>query len=193
MAAKKPLILGAAVMCSVVVAGFAYFVAQPVLSPFARTEVPAACNLTASHLPESRGFTIPGYGAGTLVAEGAGVAVVVKANPGDVPFVVSVFVIRTATQEVMRTLTFPTDIVDAGFDGDRLYLFNDKLGFFIDGSSGATLSNIVESDNYRGLFTEGGRRFVQSDITVSAVTGSWQLILRHHFHMASIAYGCFMP
>ncbi len=172
---------------------FGYLVVQPVLAPFDRIQVPADCNTAGSHLPTSREYAIPGGGTGTLLIENNTTAVVVAADYGGTPFAAHVYVIDQPDQRVMRTFDFSNDIVDAGFDGDRLYLFNDKLGYFIDAHSGALLRNVIESDNYRGLFVLGGNRFVQSDIMVSAITSDGHLILRHRFHMSSIAYGCYLP
>lgn len=187
------MLLGGGATLALVIALFGYFVVQPVLAHFDRDQIPADCNTAVSHLPASRDYAIPGDGTGTLLIENATTAVVVAANYGDTPFAAHVYVISKPDQRVIRAFDFGNDIVDAGFDGNRLYLFNDKLGYFVDANSGALLSNIVETDNYRGLFVSGGNRFVQSDITVSAITSDWHLISRHHFHMSSVAYGCYLP
>ncbi|HEX4206859.1 MAG TPA: hypothetical protein VHZ51_22185 [Ktedonobacteraceae bacterium] len=170
-----------------------YFVVQPVLAPFDSVQVPPNCTTSLSHLPESRDYIIAGDGRGTLLAENTSTAVVVAADYGKAPFIAYVHVIDKASERIIQTFDFHNDIVDAGFDGDTLYLFNDKLGYFVDTKSGALLHNIIETDNYRGLFESNGNRFVQSDITVSAITSTWHLIVRHHFHMSSIAYGCYLP
>jgi hypothetical protein len=172
---------------------FSYFVVQPVLAPFDSVRVLTNCTTSLSHLPESRGYTIPDDGRGTLLAENASTAVVVAADYGKAPFIAHAYVIDKASERIIRTFDFHNDIVDAGFDGDTLYLFNDKLGYFVATKSGALLHNIIETDNYRGLFESNGNRFVQSDITVSAITSAWHLIVHHHFHMSSVAYGCYLP
>lgn len=187
------MLLGGGFILVLIIALFGYFVIQPVLAHFDRVQVPADCNTAVSHLPTSREYAIPGEGTGTLLIENATTAVVVAANYGDTPFAAHAYVINKPDHRVIQTFDFSNDIVDAGFDGDRLYLFNDKLGYFVDAHSGAMLRNTIESDNYRGLFVSGGNRFVQSDITVSAITSDWHLILRHRFHMSSIAYGCYLP
>ncbi|QBD75936.1 hypothetical protein EPA93_07905 [Ktedonosporobacter rubrisoli] len=125
--------------------------------------------------------------------ENTSTAVVVAADYGKAPFLAHAYIIDKASERIIQTFDFHNDIVDAGFDGDTLYLFNDKLGYFVDTKSGAQLHNILETDNYRGLFESNGNRFVQSDITVSAITSTWHLIVRHHFHMSSVAYGCYLP
>lgn len=190
---RKQLMFGGSAVLVVFIVVFGYFVAQPVIAHFGRDQVPADCSDAVSHLPTSRNYPISGYGTGTLVAENATTAVVVAADYGGTPFVAHVSVVNKADQRVMRAFDFSNDIVNAGFDGGTLYLFNDKLGYFVDTNRGALLSNIIESDNYRGLFETNGSRFVQSDITVSAITSHWTLISRHHFHMSSVAYGCYLP
>jgi len=110
---------------------FGYFVMQPVLAPFDSVRVPPNCTTSLSHLPESRDYTIPGNGRGTLLAENTSTAVVVAAYYGKAPFIAHAYVIDKASKRIIRTFDFHNDIVDAGFDGDTLYLFNDKLGYFV--------------------------------------------------------------
>lgn len=190
---KSILLSGIAAILALFSISLGYFVVQPVLAHFDSVQVPANCNTSVSHLPESRDYVIAGNGRGTLLAENTSTVVVVMANYGKVPFITHVYIIDKASERIIQTFDFHNDIVDAGFDGDTLYLFNDKLGYFVDTKSGTLLHNIVETDNYRGLFESNGNRFVQSDITVSAITSTWRLIVRHHFHMSSIAYGCYLP
>lgn len=189
---RKRMLLSGAAISALFSILLGYFVVQPVLAHFDSVQVPSHCNTSVSHLPESRDY-IAGDDRGTLLAENTSTAVVVTADYGKAPFIAHVSVIEKASERIIQTFDFQNDIVDAGFDGDTLYLFNDKLGYFVDTKSGALLHNIIETDNYRGLFESNGNRFVQSDITVSAITSTGHLIVRHHFHMSSVAYGCYLP
>lgn len=170
-----------------------YFVVQPVLAHFDSMQVPSYCNTSVSHLPRSRDYIIPGEGRGTLLAENTSTAVVVATDYGKAPFLTHAYVIDKASERILQTFDFQDDNVDAGFDGDTLYLFNDNIGYFVDAKSGIRLHNIVLIDNYRALFESNGNRFVQSDITISGITSTWHLIVRHHFHMSGVAYGCYFP
>ena len=69
----------------------------------------------------------------------------------------------------------------------------DKIGYFFDSRTGEPTHNVIESDNYRGLFASAGGLFVQTDITVSAVTGAGQVVWHRRFPMESIVDGCFFP
>jgi hypothetical protein len=71
---------------------------------------------------------------------------------------------------------FPSDVVDGGFDGDTLYLFNNKVGYCFGRRTGEPAHDVVQSDDYRGLFARSGGPFVQTDITLSALTSSGQLV-----------------
>ena len=57
-------------------------------------------------------------------------------------------------------------------------------------SVGARQRHFVESDNYRGLFTSGSGRQVQTDLVYSALGPGTSLTLRFHLDFAVIADGC---
>lgn len=165
------------------------FIGLPLAEPFASVAVPADCTTDTSHLPASRDYTVPGVGVGAMLVENAHLAVVVVANYGQTPFYTHVYLVNRHTNQIADSLVFPTNVVDAGFDGDTLYLYNDKLGYFVSAVSGQPINDVVTNDNYRGLY-EPNR--VQTDLTISAITASHTLIFRHHLPMANIVRGCYL-
>ena len=124
-----------------------------------------------------------------MLVENANVAVVVLANYGQTPFYTHVYIVNRHTNQIANAVEFPTNVVDAGFDGDTLYLFNDTLGYFVSAVNGQPISDIVTNDNYRGLY-EPNR--VQTDLTISGITSSHTLFFRHHIPMANIVRGCYL-
>jgi hypothetical protein len=70
------------------------------------------------------------------------------------------------------------------------YVFDDKIGYFLDTTTGEVQRHVVESDSYRGLLTSDGTRRVQTDMVYSAIGpgASWTLHL--HMDFAVIADGC---
>jgi hypothetical protein len=94
------------------------------------------------------------------------------------------------TNQIANYFDFPTNVIDAGVDGDTLYLFNDKLGHFDSTVNGESISDVITSDNYRGLY-EPNR--VQSDLTISGITLKHTLMFRHLVHMSNIVHGCYLP
>jgi hypothetical protein len=165
------------------------FILLPLFGPFGDVAVPASCTDKAPHLPASRQYTVLGVGTGTLLGENADIAIVVLADYGRSPFYTHVYIVNRHTNQVANEFDFPTNVVDAGFDGNTLYLFNDKLGYFLSAINGKSMRFIVTSDNYRGLY-EPNR--VQSDLTISGVTTNFTLIFRHYIHMSNIVRGCYL-
>ena len=165
------------------------FVLLPLFGPFGSVSVPASCTDQASHLPANRRYIVPGIGTGTLLVENANIAIIVVADYGQSPFYTHVYIVNRHTNQVAAAFGFPTNVIDAGFDGNTLYLFNDTLGHFVSASNGTSISYIVTSDNYRGLY-EPNR--VQSDLTISGIATNHTLIFRHHIHMWNIVHGCYL-
>jgi hypothetical protein len=165
------------------------FILLPLFGPFGSVGVPASCTDQASHLPASRQVTVPGVGTGTLLIENAHIATIVLADYGQSPFYTRVYIVNRDTNQVANEFDFPTNVIDAGFDDNTLYLFNDTLGYFLSAINGKPFSFIVTSDNYRGLY-EPNR--VQSDLTISGITANHTLLFRHYVHMSNIVRGCYL-
>lgn len=166
-----------------------FFILLPLFGPFASIEVPANCTNQTSHLPANRQYVVPGVGVGALLVENTQVAVVVVANYGQSPFYTHVYVMNRHANQIANEFEFPTNVIDAGFDGDTLYLFNDTLGHFLSAVNGQPIGELVTSDNYRGLY-EPNR--VQTDLTISGITANRTFTFQHHIPMANIVRGCYL-
>ena len=165
------------------------FVLLPLFGPFGSVGVAASCTDQASHLPASRQVPLPRVGTGTLLVANADIAVIVLADYGQSPFYTHVYIVNRHTNQVANEFAFPTNVIDAGFDDNTLYLFNDKLGHFVSAINGKSMSYIVTSDNYRGLYASNR---VQSDLTISGITTNHTLVFRHYVHMSNIVRGCYL-
>lgn len=165
------------------------FVLVPLFGPFNSVSVPASCTDRVSHLTSLPGYSLPGVGTGTVLIRNANAAVVVVSDYGKSPFYTHVYVLNRSTGQVANYFDFPTNVVDAGFDGDTLYLFNDKLGHFVNARSGKSINDSVTSDNYRGLY-QADR--VQTDLTISGMTANHAVFFRHHIQMVNIVHGCYL-
>jgi hypothetical protein len=165
------------------------FVLLPLFAPFGSVGVPASCTDQASHLPSNRQYLVPGVGTGTLLVENTNIAIIVFADYGQSPFYTHVYIVNRHINRVANVFDFPTNVIDAGFDDNTLYLFNDTLGYFVSALNGKSMSFIVTSDNYRGLY-ESNR--VQSDLTISGITTNHTLMFRHYIHMSNIVRGCYL-
>jgi hypothetical protein len=112
-----------------------------------------------------------------------------------------VYIIDKKSKNILRRMYFPNNIVIATIDDSVVYLYNDKLGYFIDASTGAFSENILLIDNYGGL-SESDRPFISrpSDghwyLETTAVISSWSLDgtvrSRPHLTMNGIAFNCFV-
>jgi hypothetical protein len=86
--------------------------------------------------------------------------------------------------------SFVTEEISAALQSGTAYVFDDKIGYFLNTTTGNVQQHIVESDNYRGLFTSGSARRVQTDMVYYALGpgASWTMHL--HIDFAVIADGC---
>jgi len=185
------LLLAGIVGCVAVIGFLADFVILPVLAPFDGVQIPPYCTESVSHLPSSLNYAIPGVGTGTLLVSDAQSAVVVTANYGGTPFSSTVYVINKSSNQIVRSLTFSNDIIDATINDGSLYLFNDKLGYFLNATTGELLPFLVKADNYRGLYTSGDPRWLQTSFEMSAIRSDGSLISHLKLHFTNIAFGCF--
>lgn len=187
---RKAGLLGSTLL-AVIVAPFLLLIGLALLSPFTSGQVSPSCTDAASHLPPSRTVDIPGVGAGTLLASDANASVVVVANYGHTPFEATAYIVRTRDAAVVQRLRLTSDVVVATVSDGLVCLFNDKLGYVFRASNGEPLSSLFESDNYRGLYTAGGTRYLQMDAEISALGLDGGGFSHRDLHLAGIAYGCF--
>ena len=147
---RVPFLTGGSVFVSVTVLFLAIYMVWPQFQGRS-VRLPESCSTAGSiHPPPELAYTIPGRGAGVLVNRSAGTAVV--AIPGAAPpYPSTVYVIDIADRQVLTALAFPNDAIMAGIDGGIVYLYNDKIGAFINARTGAFTQNLMTMDNYTGL------------------------------------------
>src|SRR5262249_22013689 len=112
-----------------------------------------------------------------------------------------VYLLDKTTNSILRTVHFPNDVVMAVVSGGTAYIYNDKLGYFLDARTGEFKKDIFTIDNYGGL--SGSDRPILPDtssgnwyVETSAVISSWgvdgSVLSRPYFVLNAIARGCFV-
>jgi hypothetical protein len=152
--------------------------------------IPASCTGTISQLPSSLNYVIPDVGMGTLLTSDTISAVVVMVDYGKSSLASTVFLIRKSDNKILRTFRFNNDIVNAGIYDGTLYLFNDKIGYILNTSTGDYVHHIFTIDNYRGLYTLNNIQYLQTDLEISELRSNGSIISHRRVNMKSIALGC---
>ncbi len=146
------LISGGAVFCTALVL---FFITYAVLPTFDRTSMllPESCNgFNSTTLPSSSlAYELPGTGTGVLIAGNDQTAVVAMIDYTRPPYPGTVFIVNRSDNRILRRLNFADDTIIATIDSGIVYLYNDKLGYFIDARTGAPAKNFLVIDNYGGL------------------------------------------
>jgi hypothetical protein len=146
--------------------------------------------------------TLPNKQLGILVADNAKYALVAIVDHTHAPFPGTVFLINKSGNKIIKSISFPDDNISAAFDEDTLYLYNDKLGYFINARSGELEKNTLTIDNYGGL-SGSDRPMVMTNASsdlwyfeTTAVITSWnvdgRVSPRRHLTFNGIAHGCFI-
>jgi hypothetical protein len=164
----------------------------PIFS-YGSTPVPFSCTETASHLPSSLDYAIPHIGTGELLTSDDLSAVIVMTDYGKSPLTSTVYLIRKSDNAILRTFTFGNDIVDAGITDGMLFLYNDKIGYFLDADTGEDTHFLFTIDNYRGLYTSGNARYIQTNLEISGIRPDGEVVSHLRTDMKSIAFGCLIP
>jgi hypothetical protein len=175
----------------ILVVPFLGLAAFALLAPFSSTSIPASCTAAVPHLPPDRDATVPGVGVGTLLAAEADAAVIVVAGAGRAPSSSTAYIVNTRDRKVIGSLHIESDAVVAAISDGVVYLFDDKLGHILDASSGAPVQKLIESDNYRGLYTSAGVRYLQTDAEFIVLGASGSIFTHRHVDFAAIAYRCY--
>ncbi len=189
---RKILIIASGIVLVAMMVLVISYVVVPVLSPFESAQIPTTCTASSSHLPASRNYLLPSGRNGTLLTSDAKTAVVVMADYGQVPFASTVHVIDRSSNKELTSLTFANDILAAAINGGALYLYNDKILFIVDTSSGASLHNLIQTDNYRGFYASNNIRFIQTSADFSSIRPDGQIMSHLQLHLATMAFGCLM-
>jgi hypothetical protein len=164
----------------------------PVLS-YGSAPIPSSCTGTVSHLPSSLDYTLPNIGTGALLASDATSAVIVMTDYSKSPLISTVYLMRKSDNTILHSFTFGNDIVDAGIADGMLFLYNDKIGYFLNVDTGEDAHFLFTVDNYRGLYTSGNARYIQTNLEISGIKSDSEIVSHLKMNMKSIVFGCLIP
>jgi hypothetical protein len=170
-----------------------FFISSYIIIPlFSSSSVPmpASCTGTISQLPPSFDYVVPDVGMGTLLTSDATSAVIVMVDYRKLPLVSTVFLIRKSDNKILQTFKFNNDIVNAGIYDGTLYLFNDKIGYILNTSTGEYVHHIFTIDNYRGLYILNGTKYLQTTLEISGLKSDGSIVSHRRVDMKSVAFGC---
>lgn len=196
MVLRKGAFVVGGIMLAALVGFFLVYVAFPVLAPYGSVRIPPECLAITNRdadVPASLSYAIPGVGDGALVAGDTTDVVVRERDYARTPVVTEVFLIRRRDKAIVWKMTFPSDIVDAAMHDRVAYIFNDKLGYFIEESTGRSAGYLIETDNYRGVYKSGNAFYVQTTAEFSAIGLHGNSLSHLRLNMRSIAFGCYFP
>ena len=140
-------------------------------------------------MPADRDVTVPGAGVGTLLASEADTNVVIVTDPGQTP-ALTAYIVDAHDSRVIARLAIASEAVVAAIRDGVVYLFDDKIGYMIEASTGERVHRLIETDNYRGLYVSGADRYLQTDAEISTLFGR-SLFSYQHLDFTGIASGCF--
>ena len=100
------------------------------------------------------------------------------------------YLLKLPGQSILWHKSFGSGEISAALKSGTAYVFDDKIGYFLNTTTGEVQPHVVESDNYRGLFASGGACRVQTDMVYSALEQGGGITLHLHVDFAVIADGC---
>jgi hypothetical protein len=196
------LISGCAVFAAALVL---FFIIYAVLPHFDRTSVqlPESCNRFSGspHPAPARAYELPGTGTGVLVAGSEETAVVAMIDYTRAPYPSTVYVVNRSDNRTLRRMDFVDDTIIATVDSGMVYLYNDKLGYFLNARTGERERKFLLIDNYGGLSdsenpvlhgASGGRRYLETTAVISSWSTDVTVRSRPRLTMNAIAYNCFV-
>jgi len=186
-------------------AALSFIVAYAVYPASQRTSVllPASCgSFPGSQAPASLVYDLPGVGAATFLTDDRESALVAAIDFRNPPFPSTVFLVRKSDHRILWSAHFPNDIVAAKIDKGTLYIYNDKLGFWIDSRTGLPERKLFTIDNYGGL-SPSDRPVIASTASTgrwymetSAMISSWNLdgsvMPRRRVVFNALAFNCYI-
>ena len=125
------------------------------LAPYSSRPIPTDCTSGSTHI-SARILQIPGIGVAWLVVADVDAEVVFGSG--------TAYLLKLPGRSVLWQQSFTSGEISAALQSGTAYVFDDKIGYFLNTTTGEVQRHIVESDNYRGLFTTGSGRRVQTDM-----------------------------
>lgn len=182
-----------------------FFVTYAVLPHFDRTSVqlPSTCNGFSGslHPNPALAYELPGTGTGVLVAGSEETAVVATIDYTRAPYPSTVSIVNRSDNRILRRMDFPDNTIIATIDNGIVYLYHDKLGYFLNARTGEPEKKFLLIDNYGGLSASdrpvvpgfsGGRRYLETTAVISSWSTDGTVRSRPHLAMNAVAYNCFV-
>jgi hypothetical protein len=152
-------------------------------------------------LPSPLAYALPDGKDGILLAESAQSVFVAAIDGAGPPFASTAYLIRKSDNAALTQMAFNNDVVIASIDAGTVYVYNDKLGYLIDESTGERQKNILLIDNYGGLsetdrpiigHSSSGNWYLETTAVVSSWGTDGTVKSRPHLTMNGIARGCYV-
>lgn len=184
---------------------FFFLVTYAALPQFSRVSVklPESCDGFDGSLnpPSALLYNLPDGREGILLTADGESAVVATIEGQSTPFAGTAHVVRKSDQKILTSMPFKNDVITASIDNGTVYIFNDKLGYLMDASTGEFQENILLVDNYGGL-SETDRPIISRAssgswyLEITGVISSWNIDgtvkSRPHLTFSGIARGCYV-
>jgi len=192
--------------CAVFIAALVlFFITYAVLPHFDRTSVllPESCNGFSGNMHPNPALTyeLPGTGTGVLVAGSEQTAVIAMIDYTRAPYPSTVYIVNRSDNLTLRRMDFPDDIIIATIDRGIVYLYNDKLGYFLNAKTGERERRFLLIDNYGGLSdsrspvlpgASSERRYLETTAVISSWSTDGTVRSRPRLTMNALAYNCFV-
>ncbi len=176
-----------------------------ILPHFDRTNVklPDSCRGfdDSLHPAPALAWELAGTGTGVLVAGSEQAAVVAMIDYTRPPYPCTVYVVNRSDNRTLRRMDFADDTIIATIDSGIVYLYHDKLGYFLDARTGEPVKKFLLIDNYGGLSAgdrpvlpgaSRERRYLETTAVISSWNADGTVRSRSHLTMNGIAYNCFV-
>lgn len=196
------LISGCAVF---VVALVLFLITYAVLPHFDRTSalLPETCNSFSGtlHPNPALAYGLPGTGTGVLVAGSEQTAVIAVIDYTRAPYPTTVHIVNRTDNLTLRRMEFSDDTIIAAVDSGIVYLYHDKMGYFLNARTGEPERKFLLIDNYGGLSdsenpvfpgVSGERRYLETTAVISSWSTDGTVRSRSRLTMNGIAYNCFV-
>jgi hypothetical protein len=167
-------------------------------------QLPAYCGDFGSgaHPPAPFVYNLPGVGTTTLMTSDEQSAVVAAIDFAHAPFPTTVYLMQKSDGRILWSMRFDNDLLSAALDAGTLYLYNDKLGYWIDARTGLPTHNFFTIDNFGGLSPTDrpvlvagaatGRWYMETTAVISSWRADGSVVSRRHITFNSIAFNCFI-
>ncbi|MFZ3074289.1 MAG: hypothetical protein WA093_04155 [Minisyncoccales bacterium] len=173
---------------------------------FERTSVqlPIFCqNFRSGEYPStSFAYELPGVGATTLLVSDSQMVVVAAIDFNTPSYPSTVYLVRKSDNYIVWSMKFENNIISAAIDNGTLFIYNNKLGYWIDIQSGLPEDNFFTIDNYGGLSSvdrpvfvsniSTGRWYMETSAIISMWSKDGSVVSRRRVIFNSIAFNCFI-